>query len=97
MSDFLWNYFYDYDAGQFKEAVITTAEESGTDNTWIITDKVKEIAKAHYNCDTAIGAPIESLETSFLDYCILPSTEYIDRQRRRRYCWLTLGGKVFES
>ena len=62
MSKYLWNYFYDYDAGQFRSGITRNASESGTDNTWIITDKVKEIARSHFGCDTLIGAPVESLD-----------------------------------
>ena len=62
MSTTLFEFFYDYDAGQFKSDTTTT---SG-DNTWVITDKVKEITRDHFDCSTLIGAPLESLEFVFI-------------------------------
>eukprot|EP01083_Nonionella_stella_P138162 420446_1 len=50
MSSSLWNNFWTY----------STVVVNTTDNAWIVTDKVKEVARAHFDCDTLIGAPLEN-------------------------------------
>ena len=63
MSDFLWAYFYDADAGAFidESLIVIDSDTSNTDNSWIITDNVAAVAKEHFGCDDLIGAPLESL------------------------------------
>lgn len=57
MSSVLWqNYFYDSTAGTFQ----TNTESILSSNTYITTDKVKEHARDHFDCDSLVGAPLES-------------------------------------
>ena len=51
------NYLYPYFYGQNYDDVI----ELNGDTNWIITDRVREISREHFSCNTLNGAPLESL------------------------------------
>eukprot|EP01083_Nonionella_stella_P112168 329613_1 len=62
MSNTLFPYFYNWDSHTFHgvQNVILAPSTSGLDNTYIVTDKVKQISQTHFGCDTLIGAPLEN-------------------------------------
>merc|ERR1740123_1818079 len=58
MSSSLFDYFYDFNRGQFqnKESVLIASSE----NVFVATDKVKATACAHYGCNALPGAALEN-------------------------------------
>lgn len=61
MSSRLCPYFIDPDTGAAleEENVYTKTYDMVNNFTYITTNRVKQLAKAHYNCDDAIGVPLE--------------------------------------